>query len=94
MRPNGALEETSTPKQERKIVKNGLKTIDFRVRPPIQAYKTLFDLHIERSTWENRFVSGPERSISIRAVTFSENYSKGEYRDANQCYTTSQRAGR
>lgn len=45
-------------------MKNGVKIIDFRVRPPVQAYKTLFDLHIERTTWENRFVSGPENAIA------------------------------
>jgi uncharacterized protein len=45
-------------------MKNGVKIIDFRVRPPIRAYQTLFDLHLERSTWENRFVSGPENAIT------------------------------
>ena len=43
---------------------NDIQIIDFRVRPPVQAYKTLFDLHIERSTWENKFVSGPENAIT------------------------------
>jgi predicted TIM-barrel fold metal-dependent hydrolase len=45
-------------------MKNETKIIDFRLRPPITAYKTLFDIHLNRSTWENKFVSGPENAIS------------------------------
>jgi uncharacterized protein len=45
-------------------MKNGIKIIDFRVRPPVNAYKTLFDLHLERRTWENKMVSRPENAVS------------------------------
>lgn len=45
-------------------MKDGFNIIDFRFRPPISAYKTLFDLHIERQTWENRFVAAAENAIS------------------------------
>jgi hypothetical protein len=45
-------------------MKNGVKIIDFRVRPPVPAYKTLFDLHIQRDTWVNRFYCEPASAIS------------------------------
>jgi len=45
-------------------MKNGFRIIDFRCRPPVSAYKTLFDLHLERHTWENKFVCEPENAVS------------------------------
>lgn len=39
-----------------------MKIIDFRCRPPVTAYKTLFDLHLERLTWENKTHCGPENA--------------------------------
>lgn len=45
-------------------MKNDLKIIDFRVRPPIQAYETLFNVHFERLTWENKPHFGPENAVS------------------------------
>jgi uncharacterized protein len=45
-------------------LKNGFNIIDFRVRPPIPAYKTLFDIHLMRSGWKNKFNSIPENAIS------------------------------
>lgn len=45
-------------------MKNGMKIIDFRCRPPVKAYQTLFDLHLERLTWENKSYFGPENADS------------------------------
>jgi predicted TIM-barrel fold metal-dependent hydrolase len=45
-------------------MKSGMKIIDFRCRPPVRAYKMLFDLHLERHTWENKFVCGPAGEVS------------------------------
>jgi uncharacterized protein len=45
-------------------MKNDIKIIDFRVRPPIPAYKMLFDVHLTRSGWKNKFHSIPENAIS------------------------------
>ena len=41
-----------------------MKIIDFRVRPPIEAYKTLFALHIQRADSVNKFYCEPENAIS------------------------------
>jgi predicted TIM-barrel fold metal-dependent hydrolase len=51
-------------------MKNGIEIIDFRCHPPVSAYKALFELHFERHTRRNKFVSGPENaeSPSMRKV--------------------------
>jgi uncharacterized protein len=54
----------NTKKKQGNIMRNDIKIIDFRCRPPVAAYKTLFELHLERRTWENKFVSGPENAVS------------------------------
>jgi hypothetical protein len=45
-------------------MKEGFKIIDFRVRPPVPAYKTLFDLHIQRADSVNKFYCEAENAIS------------------------------
>lgn len=40
------------------------KIIDFRCRPPISAYQTLFDIKFQRLSWENKFVCAPHAATS------------------------------
>ena len=41
-----------------------MKIIDFRCRPPLAAYKTLFDIKRNRVNWENRFDVAPSATLS------------------------------
>jgi hypothetical protein len=54
-------------------LRNDIKIIDFRVRPPITAYKLLFDVHPKRGRCENKFVAGPENAISPSMHKVGEN---------------------
>jgi predicted TIM-barrel fold metal-dependent hydrolase len=41
-----------------------MKIIDFRCRPPLAEYKTLFDVKFNRLSWENRFNVAPNNGVS------------------------------
>ena len=41
-----------------------MKIIDFRCRPPIGPYKTLFEIKMNRLTWENKFDVPPSTGVS------------------------------
>ena len=45
-------------------MKNGFKIVDFRCRPPVPAYKVLFDLHLQRQSRETKFVCAPENAVT------------------------------
>jgi predicted TIM-barrel fold metal-dependent hydrolase len=43
---------------------NGVKVIDFRVRPPLAIYKPLFDVHLRRAGLTRKMANIPENAIS------------------------------
>jgi uncharacterized protein len=53
-------------------MKDGIKIIDFRVRPPLGPFKVLYDLKLMRLTWENKF------TVAVSNATAPSMYKVGQ----------------